>query len=523
MINPKASIVLPLLLLLTSCGGSGGSSPTVVANPTYTPPSDNTSTANSAPSISGPTSYESIVCTKGSLQLRFADPENDNLTISLSGPDADFFTAESNQITSIAPLACDESGFDANTDLKYEISVTVSDGSLSDTSEIDISFFNDDSLFGDMEEAYEASSIVVTSSILNSNFPENPFSAWGEENGQPVLFLGSSRDNLVKVSIESGQFQNSETLFYLPIYTNHILADDFDSDGDDDLVRISMGAPEGSASSIRSGAYVYENSNGIYAEAMQIADDQLWYASNAQLHDLDSDGDYDILAGQLSTDPGDLAYMENLGDLTFATPITTGADISGGFYAINNFDSDAELEMFATNSGTTSPAIYSVDGVDIQKIASYGDLSGNNWQWRLADTNRDGVPEAVGMEKGVRSLNGLIMAFDGVTLTGTQLIASGIDARGDDLYDFVMWDVDGDRDKDLVLFSKRSGFFFADVSELQDGYFQPPKPFFNWPFGGSFIDLKDLDGDSNDELIIGGTTSLVAFRTIVRGDFQAKP
>lgn len=421
------------------------------------------------------------------------------------------------------PLACDESGFDANSDLVYEISVAVSDGTLSTSSDIDIELFYDDSLFGDMDEAFEASSIVVTTSLWNSDFPDNPFSAWGEDNGKPVLFLGASRDDLVRVSVDSGQFQNAEPLFYLPIYTNHILVNDFDADGDDDLVRISRGAPIGSTSSIMSGAYVHENIGGSYAGGVQVADSGLWYASNAQLHDLDSDGDNDILVVKLSTNPSDLAYIENLGDLKFAASRRTGADITGGFYEIANFDLDNELEMFATNTATTSPAFYSVDGFDIQEIASYGNLSGNKWVWRRADINLDGVPEVIGLERGVRALNGLILGFDGVNISSSQLVETGASARGDDFYDFVMWDVDGDNDKDMVLFSLRSGFLFADVSELQDGYFQTPKPFFNWPFGGSFIDLKDLDGDSNDELIIGGPTSLVAFRTIKRGNFQAKP
>ncbi len=523
MTNSRLLIVWSLMAFLTGCGGSGGSSPAGGTTPSTTPSEESPSSINKAPTISGPTSYESILCTEGSLQLGFSDEDNDNLTIGLSGPDANFFRVESKQITSVMPLACDESGFDANSDLVYEISVTVSDGTLSTSSDIDIAFFYDDSLFGDIEEAFEASSIVVTTSLWNSDFPDYPFSAWGEENGQPVLFLGASSDDLVKVSVDSGLFQNAEVLFYLPKYTNHILANDFDSDGDDDLVRISRGAPIGSSSSIMSGAYVHENIDASYAGGVQIADSGLWYASNAQLHDLDSDGDFDILVGQLSTNPSDLAYMENLGDLKFSPPRRTGADISGGFYEIDNFDSDAELEMFATNTGTTSPAFYSVDGFNIQEIASYGNLSGNKWIWQLADINNDGVPESIGMEKGVRSLNGLILAFDGVNVTGTQLVETGTNTRGDALHDFVMWDVDGDKDKDLVLFSTRSGFLFADVSELQDGYFQTPKPFFNWPFGGSFIDLKDLDGDSNDELILGGTTSLVAFRTIKRGNFQAKP
>ncbi len=521
MTNSKLLIVWPLISFLTGCGGSGGSTP-AGGTPSYTPPAEDPS-INSAPTISGPTSYESILCTEGSLQLRISDEDNDNLSISLSGPDADFFRVESKQILSVMPLACDESGFDANSDLVYEISVAVSDGTLSTSSDIDIELFYDDSLFGDMDEAFEASSIVVTTSLWNSDFPDNQFSAWGEDNGQPVLFLGASRDDLVKVSVDSGQFQDAEPLFYLPIYTNHILVNDFDADGDDDLVRISRGAPIGSTSSIMSGAYVHENIDGSYAGGVQVADGGLWYASNAQLHDLDSDGDNDILVGQLSTNPSDLAYIENLGDLKFAASRRTGADITGGFYEIANFDLDNELEMFATNTATTSPAFYSVDGFDIQEIASYGNLSGNKWIWRLADINLDGVPEVIGLERGVRALNGLILGFDGVNISSSQLVETGASARGDDFYDFVMWDVDGDNDKDMVLFSLRSGFLFADVSELQDGYFQTPKPFFNWPFGGSFIDLKDLDGDSNDELIIGGPTSLVAFRTIKRGNFQAKP
>ena len=505
----KKFLILILSLCVASCGGGP---------------------ANKAQIISGATSYESLMCTEGSLQLVFSDQENDPLTISLSGPDSDLFRIESKQIVSAEPLGCD----DSLNYVKYEITVTASNGTSSTAADIDISLYSDASGIGGMEEAFDSWGLVLSSIISGPTLPDYYRSTWAEENGQPVVYLAPIYGgDIVKVLFDSGQFDNAEALFNIPRYGSLILADDFDSDGDDDLVRISYGAPALSSSSIRSGAYVYENINASLAGGVQIAEDKsLWYANNPQLYDLDLDGDQDILVGQISSDPSGLAYMENLGNLTFGVPRKTGASITGGYYAINNFDTDSELEMFATNKSGTNPAFYSVDGFNIQEIASYGSLSGN-WEWELVDINDDGVPEVIGLDGDydLGSLNGLILEFDGVNVSGTPIVKTGtivvppvLDSSGyRHLRDLLSWDVDGDGDKDLILIWSVDSELYGQVSELTDGNFQDPRPFFAFPISGSFVDLRDLDGDSYDELILQGPGFMAAFKPIKRGNFQPKP
>lgn len=115
---------------LVACGGGGAGTP----NPTPTP-----TPSNRAPVLSAEASYSVAENTTQVASLSATDADGDSLTWSLSGTDADLFSISSSGALAFDTAPNYESPSDGNTDNRYDITVTVSDGSLSDAQDIQIS------------------------------------------------------------------------------------------------------------------------------------------------------------------------------------------------------------------------------------------------------------------------------------------------------------------------------------------------------------------------------------------------
>ena len=123
---PRLVVVSCLCLLATACGGGGDASDTGDA----APPASNT-----APSLSDLGVLSLLEGAPAIVTLTATDSDNDTLSFSITGgADEALFTLSEASVLSFIEAPDYETALDANEDNDYEVTVQVSDGSLSDTS-----------------------------------------------------------------------------------------------------------------------------------------------------------------------------------------------------------------------------------------------------------------------------------------------------------------------------------------------------------------------------------------------------
>ena len=140
----KDSIIKKLLplLILTACGGGGGGgggSDSGGGGGGYNP--------NNAPVIDGSTTTYSVLENQTSaFTVSASDADGDTLTYSISsGDDSSLMNISSTGVVTFISSPDFEAPSDANTDNNYQITVTVSDGSLTDSENFTVTVTNDTS------------------------------------------------------------------------------------------------------------------------------------------------------------------------------------------------------------------------------------------------------------------------------------------------------------------------------------------------------------------------------------------
>ena len=136
-------IFLFSLFVIASCGGGGGGG----GGGDYGGGGGGYgSNTNSAPTITNSSFAISVPENQtGAFTVTASDPNGDTLTFSLSGTDSSLLTISMDGVVSFNSAPDYEAPSDSNTDNVYEISVTVSDGSLTDSENFTISVTNDTS------------------------------------------------------------------------------------------------------------------------------------------------------------------------------------------------------------------------------------------------------------------------------------------------------------------------------------------------------------------------------------------
>jgi hypothetical protein len=123
-------LLLPIAaLILTSCGGGGGgsSSPAVVQ------------VTNTAPTITDPGALSLLEGETTVATIAASDSQNDSLSFSIaSGDDEDLFSITTGGALTFATAPDFEAPADSDTDNVYDVTVQVSDGSLTDTQALTI-------------------------------------------------------------------------------------------------------------------------------------------------------------------------------------------------------------------------------------------------------------------------------------------------------------------------------------------------------------------------------------------------
>ena len=131
-------IFLFSLFVIASCGGGGGG-----GGDGYGGSSGN---MNGAPNITNSSFDISVQENQTTaFTVTASDPDGDTITFSLSGTDASLLSITSSGVVTFNSPPDYEAPNDANTDRIYEISVTVSDGSLTDSEDFRITITNDTS------------------------------------------------------------------------------------------------------------------------------------------------------------------------------------------------------------------------------------------------------------------------------------------------------------------------------------------------------------------------------------------
>ncbi len=132
-------VLLVSFFVIASCGGGGGGGG---SEDSYTPPAQ----TNGAPTITNTVFNISVPENQTSaFTISASDPDGDSLTYSLSGTDSALFSVSSSGVVTFNTAPDYENPSDSNADNLYEVTATVSDGSLTDSESFMITVTNDTS------------------------------------------------------------------------------------------------------------------------------------------------------------------------------------------------------------------------------------------------------------------------------------------------------------------------------------------------------------------------------------------
>lgn len=268
-----------------------------------------------------------------------------------------------------------------------------------------------------------------------------------------------------------------------------------DLDGDGDLDLIS-------ASHTFSSVTWYENlGDEVYSQGIMIGSEQ-FEATSVWPADMDGDGDSDILA--TSTTHHAVFWIENLGGQTFSSLNLIGSGISGvGSVRSADFDLDGDQDVVACSWDSLLMWYENLGGGEFEDYFLSGNVTGSSMVIP-ADLNGDGLEDIVvdngGTQDNIRWMENL---GDGQFSDLYILFSSDWEASGIDV-----GDVDGDGDLDVMAASKysfaRDAFWYENDGNgtftaehmLPSSALQPYK-----------VALSDVDLDGDLDAIASEATS----------------
>jgi hypothetical protein len=235
------------------------------------------------------------------------------------------------------------------------------------------------------------------------------------------------------------------------------------------------------------------------------------------LGDLDGDGDVDILVGDSFFGSPGVSVLKNNGDQTFAAPVYYSAPLNEvvGEVALSDFDSDGDLDAFATIRGDfdqmTKIKVWRNNGngtfaAPIEFTTGQGPAG-----IVIADFTGDGKPDVVTANYGGSSIS--ILRHNGLTGNSAGFLPPVNFSTANHAEKIAAADVNGDGILDVVVGGQVGTSFAASLAVMintGNGNFAAPVAYDAAPggrFGSTAVALTDLDNDGDVDLIGGGLYS----------------
>jgi hypothetical protein len=324
-------------------------------------------------------------------------------------------------------------------------------------------------------------------------------------NQQPRLFLN---DGL-------GFFTNATATNFPTITLNSFssTAGDIDADGDIDLVFTDSGASTFGGAGGQTRVFV-NNGSGVFADqtATRMPVSLVVAAVDANLADVDSDGDLDLFVMSRDGTPSKLYYNDGAG--VFAEGAALPSDGTGTYeYEIGDVDGDLDADVFVVgisglNEGTLVNGGAGTFTTGVNTVL--GNPGSDDNDAALGDIDNDGdfdcVVAALSTAERVFTNNGA-----GVFTYNASLITGFTDSSMDGEFA----DVDNDGDLDYLSAVGESGAFqnrvyintSATAADTQPPLFRLPNYGPNTPFGNLVVrigikDVKTTDGDPGYQSVV---------------------